>query len=636
MYDIGRICKETIEVEDGKKTESEIKMGITPKIIDEDYLTSLKSNNTDNTDNKDNILKIPFDCPESLKNTILNLNINNNINNNDKIEIINFGKDISKNLDDIDPNKELYIIVDILQMISRKELINIIPKIREKISPNAGIYVPNVLPAQVPLLVYMGVDYFDYGAVDYYSAMGYQLSKNRQYKISNVKNELSNNNNNNNNNNKENNKESALKFHNRQIMDAVIEETLYCIENQKLRNLVEETTISDPYLRANYRRYVPDLRNIPLSTENKLIVTMDEVKIPEVKKYIERAVNYTPFSNLIVLLPCSSKKPYSLSKSHQKFIGAINSIKTPVDELILTSPYGIVPRALELSVKYDIPVTGEWSADEVEFINENLAKYLKNAKNKFSNDEATKKGLKVIAHLPDHYLEILDMERMNSILTDEDEFIISSINGNPTTNDSISNLKAILKDLEIKMREEQKLNAISKRENSEKSEETNNNANENNNNNNNNNVDNTEKPLRFTRRGQVIHNYQELAKFQFGKNFIPNDVVVKGKHKKFFIKQNGKEVQICTLNDRKGLFVLTVNGGELLGKENWVELNFKAKKGSLFAPGFKDAQDIISVNDEVVIYYEDKYLGVGRALMNASEMKKATSGILLSIRHVFK
>ncbi|MBP2143121.1 archaeosine synthase [Methanococcus voltae] len=618
MYDIGRICKETIEIE-GEK------IGVTPKIIDKNYL----KNNGNNSNNA--ILKVPFDCPESLKNTILSVNIQNNEDNIDnKIQIINFGKNISENLEDIDPTKELYVITDIVQMISRKELINIIPKIREKISPNAGIYVPNVLPSQVPLLVYMGVDYFDYGAVDYYSAMGYQLSKNRQYTASATKKELikgNDNNNNNNNNNKNNNKNNInLKIHNRQVMDSIIEETLYCIENKKLRNLVEETTISDPYLRANYRRYAPDLRNIPLSTENKLIVTMDEVKIPEVKKYIERAVNYTPFSNLIVLLPCSSKKPYSLSKSHQKFIGAINSIKTPVDELILTSPYGIVPRALELSVKYDIPVTGEWSADEIDFINENLLKYLKNAKDKFANDETSKKGLKIVAHLPEHYLEILDMEKINSVLDDMDEFIVSSIDGNPTTNDSISNLKAILKDLEIKNREEQKLNAMARKEGEIEAEKTNEDEHE---------IE-AEKPLRFTRRGQVIHNYQELAKFQFGKNFIPNDVVVKGKHKKFFIKQNGKEVQICTLNDRKGLFVLTVNGGELLGKENWVELNFKAKKGSLFAPGFKDAQDIISVNDEVVIYYEDKYIGVGRALMNASEMKKATSGILLNIRHVFK
>ncbi|MBP2200812.1 archaeosine synthase [Methanococcus voltae] len=600
MYDIGRICKETIEIE-GEK------IGVTPKIIDKNYL----KNGYNGSNDKGAILKVPFDCPEPLKNTILSINTENN----SKIQIIDFGKTISS-LEDIDPNKELYVITDIVQMISRKELINIIPKIREKISPNAGIYVPNVLPSQVPLLVYMGVDYFDYGAVDYYSVMGYQLSKNRQYTTSATKKELTKNN--------EDKDSIGLKIHNRQVMDSIIEETLYCIENKKLRNLVEETTISDPYLRANYRRYVPDLRNIPLSTENKLIVTMDEVKIPEVKKYIERAVNYTPFSNLIVLLPCSSKKPYSMSKSHQKFIGAINSIKTPVDELILTSPYGIVPRALELCVKYDIPVTGEWSADEIDFINENLLKYLKNAKDKFSNDETNKKGLKIVAHLPEHYLEILDMEKINLVLDDMDEFIISSIDGNPTTNDSISNLKAILKDLEIKNREERKLSAMARKEDEKTNENVDNDKNE------------VEKPLRFTRRGQVIHNYQELAKFQFGKNFIPNDVVVKGKHKKFFIKQNGKEVQICTLNDRKGLFVLTVNGGELLGKENWVELNFKAKKGSLFAPGFKDAQNIISVNDEVVIYYEDKYIGVGRALMNASEMKKATSGILLNIRHVFK
>lgn len=84
---------------------------------------------------------------------------------------------------------------------------------------------------------------------------------------------------------------------------------------------------------------------------------------------MERLDNYEPYSNIIVLLPCSSKKPYSISQSHQKFIKAIKSAKVVVEEVILTSPYGLVPRALERLVNYDIPVTGEWSFEEIELIN---------------------------------------------------------------------------------------------------------------------------------------------------------------------------------------------------------------------------------------------------------------------------
>ena len=93
-------------------------------------------------------------------------------------------------------------------------------------------------------------------------------------------------------------------------------------------------------------------------------------------------------------------------------------------------------------------------------------------------------------------------------------------------------------------------------------------------------------------------------------------------------------VQICSLNEENGLFVLTYDGGNLLGKVNWVEVNFKVKKGSLFAPGFKNCDENISVNDEIVIIYDGKVIGVGRALMSGLEMKKAKHGALATIRHV--
>ena len=82
-------------------------------------------------------------------------------------------------------------------------------------------------------------------------------------------------------------------------------------------------------------------------------------------------------------------------------------------------------------------------------------------------------------------------------------------------------------------------------------------------------------------------------------------------------------IQLASINDKNGLFVLTSQGGERLGVQRWVEVNFDVKKGSLFAPGFKDADESISVNDEVVIVKEGKVLGVGRALMSGKEMKKA-------------
>ncbi|AVB76622.1 archaeosine synthase subunit alpha [Methanococcus maripaludis] len=532
LYDIGRICKE--------KHESN-SFSTTPKIIEFDInVPPLKT------------LKIPFDAPREVAEELVKLNKSEYVRKSElSYQIINAGK--YADLIDIEENMDVYVISDLRQIIKRREMIEIIPKVREMISPNSGIYVPGAMPSEIPLLVYMGADYFDYSSASYYAAQGYKFSKNRLIKS-------------------EEDFES-LKTFNESIIDQVLEEVKFCIESGSLRNLVEETTISNPYLRSNYRRFKPELTNIPISKSNKIIVTIDETKIPEVQKYIERAKNYEPYTNVIILLPCSSKKPYSYSKSHQFFINAINSVRMPVEELILTSPYGVVPRALERLVDYDIPVTGEWSADEIGFINKYLKNYIEIAKSKFEE-------VKIIAHLPEHYLEILDID---------EDYIISS-DGNPTSDNSLKNLKNILKELDQ--------TADSK-----------------------------------SKRAQRLHNYQELAKFQLGKNFLPEDVMIKGRHVKFFIKEGKNTVQLASINDN-GLFVLTSQGGELLGKTNWVEVDFNVKKGSLFAPGFKDADEAVSVNDEVVIVKDNEVLGVGRALMSGKEMKKATHGVLVNIRHV--
>ena len=68
---------------------------------------------------------------------------------------------------------------------------------------------------------------------------------------------------------------------------------------------------------------------------------------------------------ILVLLPCSARKPYRLSKSHGRFIRAIGT--SACHEVMVTSPLGLVPRDLEEvwpAAHYDVPVTGDWTGDE--------------------------------------------------------------------------------------------------------------------------------------------------------------------------------------------------------------------------------------------------------------------------------
>jgi archaeosine synthase len=86
--------------------------------------------------------------------------------------------------------------------------------------------------------------------------------------------------------------------------------------------------------------------------------------------------------DVLILLPCSDRKPYSSSRSHKRFFRAISH--NGCHELMITSPLAVVPRDLENiwpAGMYDIPVTGDWSRDEVSVIHEVLAGIL--ARNKY-------------------------------------------------------------------------------------------------------------------------------------------------------------------------------------------------------------------------------------------------------------
>ena len=83
--------------------------------------------------------------------------------------------------------------------------------------------------------------------------------------------------------------------------------------------------------------------------------------------------------DVLILLPCSARKPYRLSKSHGRFIRAIGT--SACHEVIVTSPLGLVPRDLEEvwpASKYDVPVTGDWSLDEIARIENMITALLNN------------------------------------------------------------------------------------------------------------------------------------------------------------------------------------------------------------------------------------------------------------------
>jgi len=113
-------------------------------------------------------------------------------------------------------------------------------------------------------------------------------------------------------------------------------------------------------------RKVPDGRrwrcNSATSTDDALIADwvqrMEDVHTPPAAQ-----------SKVLVLLPCSKRKPYRLSNSHRSFRRSLRHWN--LHEVMVTAPLGLVPRELEdiwPAAHYDIPVTGDWGSSELEDI----------------------------------------------------------------------------------------------------------------------------------------------------------------------------------------------------------------------------------------------------------------------------
>ena len=158
---------------------------------------------------------------------------------------------------------------------------------------------------------------------------------------------------------------------------------------------------------------------------------------PEAVRWRQRMELMKPLGDTVVLLPCSMKKPYSNSKSHQKF----RKVSRSFQELIITSPFGICPRELENTFpiqSYDVAVTGSWSQDEIDESGKLLEKYVK--------------GKNVIANVHGGYEEVCRQYL--------DECTYTCKDGRPTSPDSIYNLRMELKEHKRNNRRDKVLNEL--------------------------------------------------------------------------------------------------------------------------------------------------------------------------------
>ncbi len=163
------------------------------------------------------------------------------------------------------------------------------------------------------------------------------------------------------------------------------------MKTEDYRNFVEKSSMNDMVLLSmlkvlDHQYYEEIKQETPSTQDTKTIESIGPSSYfrPDFHEYREKVVDSfepEPWTKLIVLLPCSSKKPYSESKSHKKFHEIMHKFKEfpNFQEFIITSPLGVIPRQLENLHpvnKYDISVTGEWDSEEILIAQEMLAKII--------------------------------------------------------------------------------------------------------------------------------------------------------------------------------------------------------------------------------------------------------------------
>jgi archaeosine synthase len=246
--------------------------------------------------------------------------------------------------------------------------------LKEKTPVDTAWYAPaSALPSNVHLLCYSGFELFDFRAVDLKTAQSRFCTPEGDFPYEALHRGIC---------SCTGCLQNDLKMHNRHALLHEIALVSLFIEGSRLRDLVESRCRLDAAQVAVMRhldvQYSFMERCMPIARSGIMRANSGEsLQRAEIRRFAERVIAryIPPQTDVAVLLPCSAKKPYSLSQSHRRFQQAIAG---RAHELIVTSPLGLVPRELECvypAGHYDVPVTGYWDAEECAIISGILARY---------------------------------------------------------------------------------------------------------------------------------------------------------------------------------------------------------------------------------------------------------------------
>ncbi len=376
-------------------------------------------------------------------------------------------------------------------------------------------------------------------------------------------------------------------------MDAELAKVRMFIRADRLRELADQRSFSSTSNVALLRLY--DQNAYAYAEETCSTVgcrfccnSTQAIRRPDLKRYRDRVSEYRKpdHKRILLLLPCSAKKPYHISKTHRAFASAIHTAQhdTLVHEVIVTSPLGMVPRELDACYpanSYDIPVTGEWKCEERRMIREMVGSLIQQGYDK------------VVCHLGEDYELVEGLADMECTVV-----------GDPTSPKSLENLDRTLRQAAKGM-----------------------------------------EPVDYlVDRNALARN---LLEFQFGREvsdvLMDENTYAIGKFPYWkYIREDPEDrkrkVQVGMMTPERGMVSLTLEGAEIVAPTGHgvVEMTDFELKGNLFAVGVVSANPGIRIGDEAIIMCNGEVRGVGVAMMCGREMTDLKRGIAVKVRHKVK
>lgn len=463
-----------------------------------------------------------------------------------------------------------------------------LPEARAKATPGRLLWAPGIgAPDDYALWAYLGVDLFDASPLLLAAARGIALTPDGPMPAAEF---------------------AALKggavadwgfeallAHNLEAARAELALVAHHVAKGTLRSLVERRVYARPpsveLLRRLDREHhyleaaTPRHRAIPLPAMTAEALTMPEVEA--FRRSFRDGYQPPRGAKVLLVLPCSQRKPYKTSRSHRAFARVLDDsgIRGHLHEVMVTSPLGLVPREIEEvypANQYDIPVTGHWMRDEEALVREQLAALL--SKHDYEH---------VIVHTGQATFDV-----MRDLLP---EHVRHTCLHHPTSKEDLERLAAELQRL---------------------------------------------KPLvgspdaRAVGRERKLEDLRSLLTFQFGPAIAADmtDGEADGHGRMPFVKLVKDGVQLGQTTPDRGVLSLTLDGAAILAKHGRKRVfiqDFRPKgSSSLFAVGVDGADPDVRAGDEVVVVHKDEVRACGVAQMDGASMTHLKRGVAVTLRHV--